>query len=94
MAVEAKIVTLIDRLFCIAKKNKDVFNYRIEMELIRNSPFIRYHFICEESSEGHVFVSGVGDTIEEAVDDAEQSIGDCLKLWKYKDAKSNGLRWS
>ena len=62
----------IERLQAIAKKNGDEFNFRIEIHPCRDG--LSYQFICEESMDTHEFLSGVGDTIEDAIADAKKNL--------------------
>lgn len=88
LTVEAKIRALTHRLKNIAQKNKDEFSFRIEIELPRTiEPTCKYRFVCLETAESHEFTSGIGKTIEEAVDNATSGLPEALKQWGYKDAK-------
>lgn len=85
--MEAKIKALVDRLVKIAKANDDEFKFRIEIETGRRVPYLIYRFVCEEEAEGHGFVDGAGQTIEEAINNAEKEIPGALDTWAYDDAK-------
>lgn len=79
MITENKILALINKLDKIAKKNGDEFVYRIDIE--KN----KFRFACEESTENHCFTDGVGFSIEEALNDAENFIKEACKRWGYKE---------
>lgn len=82
MQVEDKIKELVDRLEKIAKKNKDEFDYKISIRLVKNG--FMYLFECFENSCGHLFLEGIGSTIERAVSDASKGIEDSCREWDYK----------
>jgi len=75
---------LIHRLEAIAKKNRDEFRYRIELDVLRDGK-VRYNFIAEETADGHCLVGGSGMTIEEAVADTNAKIPEYIKSWGYKE---------
>lgn len=72
-------------LQAIAKRNKDEFCYRIELD--PNHPLLEYTFICEEAADGHTFLSGSGTSLTDAVDDAMTGLKDACKDWGYKMPK-------
>lgn len=76
---------LITRLQAIAAKNRDEFNYRIDIDPSRNG--LTYRFVCKETADGHELLSGVGPCIESAIANAEADIAPALIAWAYKDAK-------
>lgn len=60
---------IIERLERIAKKNKDEFRYRIDVELRRDGS-LRFHFDATEKADGHTFVDGIAPTADEAAANA------------------------
>ena len=81
--MEPKIQKLVDRLEKIAKKNKDRFRYRIDIE-----PSFRattYTFVCSEMADGHDFCSGFGADIETAINNADKDVENCCDAWGYKE---------
>ena len=82
MSVENKIFDLITTLNRIAKKNKDEFAYRIVIN--QNRTGLEYIFECSENCDGHPFVTGISDSIEQALDNALLEIDSCCKEWGYK----------
>lgn len=76
------IENLIGELEHVAKKNKDGFRYRIEIVVQRSG--ITYQFFAEETADGHMFVSGGGSTIEEAVQNAHRDVPDSIEEWGYE----------
>lgn len=77
-----KVQDIITRLENIAKENSDAFTYVIH---IKPSNPIEYVFVAEEMSERHHFISGRGNTIEDALDDANKRISDRCKGWNYRE---------
>jgi len=77
-----KIQLLIIRLQSIAKKNRDDFSYKIDINISRSG--ITYRFVATETADNHEFLDGFGVTIDDAVDNAERSIEACCKQWGYK----------
>lgn len=74
-------VTYLDK---IAEKNNNEFIYKLEIEPKSN---IRYTFLCEEFADKHAFAIGYGQTIEECLISAEDSVKDSLENWGYKDVQ-------
>lgn len=72
---------VINQLRRIAKENKDEFEI---MRHVHAHERMMYEFICRESKEKHVFVSGLGTTLEEAVLDAGNDIAAACNQWGYK----------
>jgi hypothetical protein len=85
--MEQKIKEIVARLDELAAKNEDEFSYSIEIvKLRRGTPNLRFHFVCKESAEGHVFVDGQGWNISDAVDEAAKAIEAACVQWGYKYA--------
>lgn len=80
--VEEQIHQLTNKLEKIARKNKDRFNYRIEIGY--NTVSLVYRFVAFETADNHEFVSGYGNTIEKAVIECCQQIDAACKAWSYK----------
>ena len=76
------IERLITRLEKIAKKNRDKFGYKIEINVERNSLF--YSFVAFETTDGHEFLTGHGKTIEDAIINADNDVEESCKMWDYK----------
>lgn len=81
----AKVNELVSRLEKVAKKNKDEFKYRIEVNPNVTRGGANYRFVCTEKADGHEFVTGAGETIGSAVDDADESVGESCEGWGYKE---------
>ena len=89
---------LIRRLDRIAKKNKDEFRYVFKVRPLRGHGIV-VDFEAAETTEGHVFVSGRGETesipvehnlsvaCEEAIQDALNSIEESCKEWGYENVE-------
>ena len=80
---QANVVSLVARLQVIAKKNHDEFEYNIEIET--KGCKISYRFVAIETGDNHEFVSGCGDTVDDAVADAAENIEESCKDWGYKE---------
>lgn len=71
------------RLDRIAVANDDEFDYVLELELKKDSG-MRFRFTVVEHAEKHLFLQGDGDTIEEAVQAAEEELDGVDAPWGYK----------
>lgn len=76
---------LVRRLEAIAKKNRDEFGYRIEVDVDRSGT-ISYRFVAIETADRHEFVTGYGKTIDEAAETAMKDVEEACELWSYKVA--------
>lgn len=76
-----KLENLIFRLQHIARRNDDAFSYRIEIEAIY---VLHFTFKVVETVDHHLFLSGIGETLDEALDDAERGIDEACAAWDYK----------
>ena len=81
--MENKLKNLIVKLDNIAKKNNDEFRYKINIDFKKYNE-LHIHFIAEETVDNHVFITGGGFTIDNALKVAELSIDDACKSWGYK----------
>jgi hypothetical protein len=75
-----EIDELTTRLNKIAKKNHDEFRYGLGLE--KNG---RFKFAAVETADCHEFVTGFGDTPEEAVADCKKWIQEACLNWGYKE---------
>lgn len=78
---ETTIEKVIARLERIALANKDSFQYRIEVET--RCAQLRYCFYCIEGIDHFVF-SAYGDTIEEAAQEAWNSMTEQMQHSGYR----------
>jgi hypothetical protein len=85
-APNCQLETLIRRLDRIAKANDDEFVYNVKVETVKPNGLL-YRLEITEKAEGHCFTSGMGKTIEAAVDDAEEAIEGALTEWGYEEPK-------
>lgn len=76
--------TLIEKLQAIAEKNDDEFQYRIDITKTRTG--LNLVFVCEETADGHVFLSGRGTSVEEAVAHAAKGVDSSVEEWSYEPA--------
>jgi hypothetical protein len=63
----------------IAKKNDDLFKVSMKTDLDG------HHIEVIEMADGHTFLEGNGETIEEAVADATKGIPEALESWGYEN---------
>lgn len=75
------IETIVEWLEAIAKKNDDEFKYKITIEPTRRG--LEYSFECRESADDHLFVSGDGPSIEDAVGNSAFQLGESCEEWGY-----------
>lgn len=78
MSIDELVIELED----IASRNDNEFTYNISLELRGNK--LRFTFECAETSDESMFVSGVGETLQEAVDSAVMDIESALDKWGYE----------
>lgn len=83
LTVEKNIAELVTRLEQIARRNRDVFAYKIDITPKRNGS-VMYRFEATEKADGHTFTDGAGETLEQAVADAANGVDDALEQWGYK----------
>lgn len=76
-----KLENLIFRLQHIARRNRDTFKYQIDIEAVY---VLHFTFRAIETVDKHLFLSGVGETLDEALDDAEKQIDGACAAWDYK----------
>lgn len=74
---------LVLRLDNIAVLNGDEFRCFVTVRPGRGG--FRYFFECEETADGHTVLAGTGLTLEAAVADAENGIGDACAEWGYEE---------
>ena len=80
MQTESKLIAdLTNKLYKIAKSNSDEFECYIKY----NGRY--FSFICQETEDEHIFTEGRGETITEAIKNAEENIEETCKEWGYKD---------
>lgn len=73
---------LMERLQKIATDNDDEFRCCIHVDLRKG--VLRYSFECCETADGHQFLGGSGETIEEAVASAFKNLDAALEEWGYE----------
>jgi hypothetical protein len=67
----------------IAKKNNDSFKYRIEIHPT-SKDIVQYRFACVEDADEHEFLTGYGNTIQDAINTAARDLNEACKEWGYK----------
>jgi hypothetical protein len=73
-----KYVELITMLEVIARKNKDQFKYKIDINV--NHRGFSFRFVATETVDGHEFLIGRGATIQAAIADAMINVeGSCKR---------------
>ena len=82
-SLEQLIARIVEKLQGIAKTNEDEFAYAINLEVQRNGR-TRFVFDVTETADGHSFLTGFGETIKAAVEDAEEGIDAACKEWGYE----------
>ena len=80
---ETIINAIVERIRKIGVKNNDDFSYRITIRKVGKG--LEYGFEAEETEDNHTFTSGYGETIQEAVHDANEFISEACKNWGYKE---------
>jgi hypothetical protein len=80
MSAEEQIEKLTKRLDEIADANGDEFSYSIEIETGRRAG---YRFKAVENADKHEFVSGHGNTLEDAVTNASEGLESACESWGY-----------
>jgi hypothetical protein len=79
------VESVVKRLSQIAEINEDRFRFAIEIEPQRVG--VWYRFVAIECADGHEFVFGGGDTIEEAIVNTMEDIGKACEDWGYQDVE-------
>lgn len=75
------LTLLVQWLEVIAKKNKDTFDYKVGIKVVRNG--LVFRFACIETADRHEFVTGFGPTMDDAVSSALNSVKDSCEAWSY-----------
>jgi len=81
-----RIDQLVQRLGRIAKKNKDEFKYRVDIQLGRSGALV-YSFVVTETADGHEFLTAQGVTVEGAVEQAFKEIDESCETWGYEEVE-------
>lgn len=83
--MEKLIFDLLVRLEKIALKNDDHFDYCLRFRPSLRDSKVSVEFCAVERADGHDFVSGSGNSIEDAVKNAVLDIPGQLKSWGYNE---------
>jgi len=81
-ATEKQLAELVEKLQVVAKEIEGDFRYRLEVTPPPLSP--RYVFVVRETHEGRAFLTATGQTITEAIAEAQAQIPTSCKSWSYK----------
>jgi hypothetical protein len=79
---EKQLAQLVEKLQGVAKEIEGDFRYRLEVTPPPLSP--RYVFVVREAHEGKAFLTATGETITEAIAQAQAQIPTSCKAWSYK----------